>query len=116
MPFSARAQQAALDRMDRSRGRVITMKIGNGTGYDEYASRAVFGKLTERDLVNGSSLQQGDIRLIVSSTHWPVNAPMELERKDQVVFDGRPHSVVHCDPYDRMIGEHRIATELVVRG
>lgn len=116
MPFNARAHQSAHDRMDKARGRAVVIKIGNGTGFDEYCSRAVFGSLTEKDLVAGSSIQQGDIKLIISSAHWPADAPVRLLTKDRVDFDGRSHSVVSCDPYTRMIGEHRIATELVVRG
>lgn len=114
--FNPAKHQAAHDRMDASRGRAVTIKVNNGTGFDEYPSRAVFGSLNERDLVNGSTIRQGDIKLIISSTHWPASAPMRLEMKDRVYFDGQNHSVIHCDPYSRMIGEHRIATELVVRG
>lgn len=116
MSFNPRSHQAAHDRMDSARGRVITIKLNNGTDFDDHASRAVFGSLTERDLVNGSTIRQGDIKLIISSTHWPGDVPMLLGSKDRIHFDGRNHSIVHCDPYSRMIGEHRIATEVTVRG
>jgi hypothetical protein len=114
--FNANQYQSAHDRMDAARGRKVTIKINNGTGFDEYTSRAVFGTLSERDLVPGSSIRQGDVKLIISSTHWPKCVPMKLETKDRVFFDGREHSVVHCDPYARMIGEHRVATDVTVRG
>lgn len=116
MAFDAAKHQAAHDRMDASRGRAVTIRVNNGTGFDDYDSRAVFGSLTERDLVAGSTIRQGDIKLIISSTHWPSGAPDRLELKDRIKFDGRNFSVVHCDPYSRMIGEHRIATEVTVRG
>lgn len=114
--FSSSRYQSGHDRMDAARGRAVTIRVNTGSGYTDYASRAVFGSLTERDLVAGSSMRQGDIKLIVSSTHWPSGAPMKLQSKDRIRFDGRDHSVVHCDPYARMIGEHRVATEVTVRG
>lgn len=116
MVFNPKHYQAAHDRMDAARGRAVSIKVNNGTGFDEKPSRAVFGSLTERDLLAGSTIRQGDIKLIISSTHWPATVPVMLETKDRILFDGRSHSVVHCDPYTRMIGEHRIATEVVVRG
>jgi hypothetical protein len=114
--FSSSDYQSAHDRMDCARGREITIRVNNGTGFDSYASRAVFGQLTERDFLDGSSLKQGDVRLIVSSTNWPDAVPTLLAEKDRVDFDGQSYAVVSCDPYSRMIGEHRVATELVVRG
>lgn len=102
--------------MDRARGREVTIKTNTGTGFSDHPSRAVFGSLTERDLVSGSTIRQGDIRLIISSTNWPSGVADILGPSDRVEFDGKDHSVVACDPYARMIGEHRIATELVVRG
>jgi hypothetical protein len=116
MIFDANAHQAAHDRQDAARGRAITIKIGTGSGYTDYCSRAVFVSLTERDLIPGSDIRQGDIKLIISSTHWPAGVPIRLEPKDRIEFDGRQHSVVACDPYSRMIGEHRVATEVTVRG
>jgi len=116
MIFSAEKYQSAHDRMDRARGRDVTIQVNNGTGFTNYQSRAVFGSLNERDLVPGSTIRQGDVKLIVSSTNWPKGVPIKLEMKDRVRFDGRSHSVVHCDPYSRMIGEHRVATEITVRG
>jgi hypothetical protein len=114
--FSVKQMQSAQDRMTASRGRAITIKVNTGTGFTEYASRAVFGSLTDRDLIPGSSIRQGDIKLIISSTDWPEGVPFKLQTKDRVSFDGEDHSVVMCDPYSRMIGEHRVATDLVVRG
>jgi hypothetical protein len=114
--FYPSAYQQAHDRMDAARGRVVTIKINTGTGFTDYCSRAVFGSLTERDLVPGSTIRQGDIKLIISSTNWPEGVPMRLETRDRIEFDGRSHSVIHCDPYARMIGDKRIATEVTVRG
>ncbi len=114
--FSASEMQAAHDRMDDARGRCITLKVNNGTDFDEYSSRAVFGSLNERDLIPGTGIRQGDIKLIISSTNWPSEVPVTLDMADRVVFDGRSHAVIHCDPYSRMIGEHRVATEVTVRG
>lgn len=116
MLFDSTAYQRQHDKLDSARGRVVTIKINRGTAFESHPSRAVSVSLTERDLVSGSSIQQGDIKLIISSTHWPSGVPIRLTTKDRIEFDGRDHAVIHCDPYARMIGEHRIATEVTVRG
>jgi len=69
--------------MDRARGRDVTIQVNNGTGFTDYQSRAVFGSLNERDLVPGSTIRQGDVKLIISSTNWPDGAPIKLEMKDR---------------------------------
>jgi hypothetical protein len=115
--FDPAVFQAAHDRQAEATGRMVTIQVAIAGGFREYPGvLAKFQSLNERDLVAGTTLRQGDVKMVISSTHWPADVPVRLELKDRIKFDGRSHAVIHCDPYARMIGEHRIATEVMVRG
>jgi hypothetical protein len=114
--FQAATFQKMHDSMDAARGRAITIMVNTGSGFSEYESRAVFGSLDERDLSAGTTIRQSDIKLIISSTHWPAGVREMLEIKDRIRIDGVEYAVIKCDPYSRAMGDTRIATEVMVRG
>ena len=92
----------------------VTLMENNGTGFTDHASRAVVTGYKERDLVAGGSIQQGDLKVLVSATRFPKGL-RDLERKDRIKIQGRPYSVIHFDKFSRNVGGI-IAYEITVRG
>ena len=93
----------------------ITIRVNNGTSFDDHPSRAVVHQHKESDLVPGGTIQQGDLKLTISGTRWPAGID-SLERKDRVVIQGKNYSVVHFDRFTRNVGGSPVAYELSVRG
>ena len=93
----------------------ITIKENNGTTFVDHASRAVVSQHREYDLVPGGTIQQGDLKLLISGTRWPAGL-RDLERKDRIVIQGKPYSVIHFDKFSRNVGGSPVAYELSCRG
>lgn len=93
----------------------VTIMENNGTGFTNHPSRAVVHQHRESDLVPGGSIQQGDLKVIISATRWPAGL-RDLERKDRILIQGRPYSVVHFDRFTRTVGGAPVAYEASVRG
>ena len=94
---------------------VVTIKENNGTAFVDHPSRAVVTQHRESDLIPGGTIQQGDLKLIISGTKWPAGL-RDLEKKDRVVIQGKPYAVVHFDRFSRNVGGSPVAYELTVRG
>ena len=93
----------------------VTIKENNGTAFVDHASRAVVHQHRETDLVPGGTIQQGDLKLIVSGTRWPAGL-RDLERKDRIIIQGNAYSVIHFDKFTRNVGGKPVAYEITVRG
>ena len=93
----------------------VTIKENNGTAFVDHASRAVVTQHRESDLVPGGTIQQGDLKVLISATRWPTGL-RDLERKDRLQIQGRPYSVIHFDRFTRNVGGSVVAYELTVRG
>lgn len=92
----------------------VTIKENNGTAFVDHPSRAFVTAHKEHDLVPGGSIQQGDLKLIISATRFPKGL-RDLERKDRIMIQGDPYSVIHFDKFTRNVGGI-IAYEITVRG
>lgn len=93
----------------------VTIMENNGTAFVSHTSRAVVHAHRESDLVPGGTIQQGDLKCIISDTRWPAGL-RNLERKDRIKIQGRTYSVVHFDRFTRNVGGSPVAYELTVRG
>ena len=93
----------------------VVLMENNGTGFTNYPSRAVVHQHKEYDLVPGGTIQQGDLKVIISGTRWPAGL-RDLERKDRVEIQGKPYSVIHFDRFTRNVGGSPVAYELSCRG
>jgi hypothetical protein len=93
---------------------VITILENTGAGFTRHPSRAVVKAHKEQDLIAGGSIQQGDLKLIISSRFVPPGL-RKLERKDRIEIQGKPHGVIHWDVNTRTVGG-LIAIEATVRG
>ena len=86
-----------------------------GSANITHSSRGVVHQHRETDLVSGGTIQQGDLRVLISGTYWPEGL-RDLERKDRVVIQGKPYAVIHFDKFTRSVGGSPVAYELSVRG
>lgn len=94
----------------------VTLKINNGTDYDVYPDvSAHVSHYREEDLVSGSSIQIGDLRLIILAEDLP-EAVTSMGLKDRIDVDGRNYSVIHWDAETRSVGATTIAIQVTVRG
>lgn len=93
----------------------VTIMLNNGVGFDSHPAKAVVRGYKEEDLVPGSSIQQGDMKLMIAADRYPVAINRPLERKDRIVVNGRACGVVHFDPNSRNIGGVPIMYEIAVR-
>ena len=95
---------------------VVTLMINNGTGFTTYEGiKAHVARYTEDDLVSGSSVKVGDIKVIIPSQNIPDSISM-MREKDRIEIDGRSYAVVLWDDYTRKMGEDLVAVQVAVRG
>ena len=94
---------------------IITIKENTGAAFVDHPSRAVVTQHKEKDLVAGGSIQQGDLKVLISATRWPATL-RDLERKDRIMIQGKSYSVIHFDRFTRNVGGSPVAYELTVRG
>lgn len=94
----------------------LSILVNNGIGFQEYP--AITGFVTaynESDLVNGGTIQLGDLKVILLTEDLP-SGVTELSLKDRLVIGNRFYSIVHWDSYTRKIGDTGVAVEVTVRG
>lgn len=93
----------------------VTIMVNNGAGFDSHTAKAVVRGYKETDLVAGSSIQQGDMKLLIAADRYPVAITRPLERKDRIVVNGKHCGVIHFDPNSRNIAGAPIMYEIAVR-
>ena len=87
-----------------------------GSDFVEYPQvMAHVSRYRESDLVNNSTLQIGDLKLIMMAEELPL-AISDLTLKDRFVIDNLFYSIVHWDVHTRTVGANRIAIEATIRG
>lgn len=94
----------------------VTILLNNGAGFDPYPTEAVVRGYNERDLVPGGTIQQGDIKVLISADRYPAAINRKLERKDRIEINGAPCAVIHFDDNTRNIQGVPIMYEIAVRG
>jgi hypothetical protein len=116
MAFSATQYESMYKRMMLNLGKPVTLRYNNGTGWDDYPGiTAYVTRYREDDIVQGGSIEVGDLRLIVVEDYMPAGL-RDMERKDRIDIDGRNYSVVHFDKETRAMGPDIVAIEIAVRG
>jgi len=116
MAFSAAAYQKIYRRFLGDLAKPVTLKINNGTTFKSYRDvLAYVSRYREAELIQGGSIQLGDLKLIIPTEYLP-NAVTVMGRKDRVDIDGRNYSVIHWDTETRAMGDDSIAIEVTVRG
>lgn len=116
MAFSATAYQRVYRRFLGDLAKPVVLKINNGTGFKNYRDvLAYVSRYRETDLVQGGSIEIGDLKLIIPTEYLP-DAVTVMSRKDRIEIDGRVYSVVHWDAETRAMGDDSIAIEITVRG
>jgi hypothetical protein len=114
--FAATAYQRMYRRVLGGLAKPVTLKINTGTSFKSYRDvLAYVSKYREADLVQGGSIELGDLKLIIPTEHLP-NAVTVLGRKDRIDIEGRNYSVIHWDEESRSMGGDSIAIEVTVRG
>ena len=96
--------------------RPVTVLVNDNGTYIGYPMTAHVSRYRETDMVPGSSVQLGDLRVLILWEDLQGVGITDLELKDRVNIDGRTYSVVQFDKYTRSVGENTIAAELSVRG
>lgn len=93
----------------------VIIYLNNGVGFDQHPTKAVVRGYSEKDLVTGGTIQQGDMKLLISADRFPAAITRPLERKDRIEVNGKLCSVVHWDPNSRNIQGSSIMYEVTVR-
>ena len=65
----------------------VVILLNNGAGFDRHACKALVRGYNEKDLVPGGPIQQGDMKLLISSDRYPAAVSRNLERKDRIKFN-----------------------------
>ncbi len=114
--FNAKDYERIYSRMLGPLSQPVTLMVNNGTGYDKYQNvSAHVSSWKEHELVNDSSIELGDLKLIILSADIPSSIEM-MTMKDRVDIDGRIYAVIHWDAYSRTVGSNAIAVQATVRG
>jgi hypothetical protein len=92
----------------------ITIHFNDGTGFVQHASRAVVRGYSEKELVAGSTIKLGDIKVMISADAYP-DLPRPLETRDRIEFNGDVYAIVHFDRNSRNIQGETLMYEVVVR-
>jgi hypothetical protein len=116
MAFSSTAYQTMYRRFLGDLAKPVTLKINNGTTFKNYRDvLAYVSKYKESDLVQGGSIEIGDLKLIIPTEYLP-SAVTVMRTKDRISIDDRNYSVIHWDDETRSMGEHSVAIEVTIRG
>jgi hypothetical protein len=114
--FAATAYQRMYRRFLGGLAKPVTLKINSGTAFKSYRDvLAYVSKYREADLVQGGSIEIGDLKLIIPTENLP-NAVTVMGRKDRVDIEERNYSVEHWDAESRAMGADSIAIEVAIRG
>jgi len=94
----------------------VILQINNGAGFDSSpAIQAYVTNYRESDLVQGGSIQIGDLKVIIVEDYLPAGVTT-MGRSDRIQIDGRNYSVIHWDAQTRAMGADVVAIEVTVRG
>ena len=116
MTFAASAYESMYKRFMGNLAKPVTLRINNGTTYDDTAGvLAYVSRYRESDLVQGGSIEIGDLKLIITEDYIPVGITT-MGRKDRIEIDGRNYSVIHWDAETRAMGDTIVAIEVTIRG
>ena len=114
--FNAETYKRMYARFMGSLAQPVSVLVNDNGTYIAYPMVAHVSRYKETDLVPGSSVQLGDLRLLVKWDDLAGVGIDDLELKDRVNIDGKTYSIVHFDKYTRSIGDETIAAEITVRG
>jgi len=116
MAFSAARYSNIYKRFMGNLAKPVTLQVNNGTGFTNYPGvLAYVTSYRESDLVQGGSIQIGDLKLVITKDYIPA-AIDTMSRKDRIEIDGRSYSVIHYDNESRAMGDTIVAIEITVRG
>ena len=114
--FSGAQYKAMYRRFMGPLAQPVTLMKNNGTNFNYYEPiTAYVTNYQERDLVAGSSVDVGDLKVIILSENLPDDLE-PLDQKDRIEIDGRAYGVMNWDDYSRKVGETPVAVEVRVRG
>lgn len=115
MSFAAGNYRRMVKRMLGPLAKPVTLRVRDGSGFNDHRVMAHVSNWHERDLVPGGTIELGDLRLIIDADGLPPKL-RRLETKDRVQIDGRDYAVIHWDTETRALGSDLIAVEATVRG
>lgn len=113
--FSATQYSSIYKKFMGNLAKSVTLRYNTGTGWNDYVVRAYVTKYRETDIVQGGSIEIGDLKLIITEDYMPAGL-RNMERKDRIDIDGRNYAVVHYDTETRAMGDTVVAIEITVRG
>ena len=114
--FSATQYSSIYKKFMGNLAKPVTLRYNNGTDYDDYPGvMAYVTKYRDSDIVQGGSIEIGDMKLIITADYMPAGL-RDMERKDRIDIDGRNYAVVHYDTETRAMGDTVVAIEISVRG
>jgi hypothetical protein len=93
---------------------IIRENTAPGAWSDHGPIKAKINPVKMEDLIQGSSVKQGDMFVIVKADSFPV--ARQLEQKDRIRIDGRDYSVINDDRHQHRIGDKTYARVIHVRG
>ena len=93
----------------------VVLKYNDGTKFTSYRCTAFVTSYRETDLVQGGSIEIGDLKVIINKEDLPTGL-RDMERKDRIEIEGRSYSVIHWDNETRSMGSEIVAIEVRVRG
>ena len=114
--FNSSTYESMYKRFMGPLARDITVLVRFGSGFIGYPMTAHVTRYKESDMIPGSSIQMGDLRVIILAEDMEAVGIESLELKDRLNIDGRAYSIVNYDAYTRTLGGSNIAAELAVRG
>ena len=116
MAFVSASYVSMYKRFMGNLAKPVTLRINNGTGFDDYAGvNAFVANYRESDLIQGGSIKIGDLKVIITEDYLPVGVTV-MSQKDRILIDGRDYSVIRWDDETRAMGADIVAIEITVRG
>lgn len=100
-----------------ARSEPVSALINTGSSYTSYESVPAFvTQYRETDLLPDSSVQVGDLRIVILQDDIDSFSLPRMGKKDRINIDGRTYAVVHWDTFTRAIAGVTIAVDIAVRG
>lgn len=94
----------------------IRLLKNGGVGFVEFPEITAFvSKYIEEDLLDGGSIQMGDLKVIILVEDIPSEFT-KMDISDRIVIKNRYYAIINWDAYTRKMGEEGIAIEVAVRG
>ena len=114
--FDERQYQATARRLIGANHQQVTLKVNNGAGFDEYPGvKANVSYWRETDLIPGSSVEVGDLKLIILAETVP-DAVGDLEQRDRVEIGGENYAVMYWDTQTGRVNNTVVTILAAVRG